>query len=511
MAEKIIEEGLTVTDNLGGTVTYKITVDATNNIRVRATKYVSSKGKDKTVGTAPIWEGNDFNKNIGVLNFYNLNIQSLKSIKANLDPSAAAWAKQTKNAPPPWIDDPVNDPSGPGAGEIVDNLTGGLLTDFQSALDVITGGGGNLNKVGANNNFYPSIPDSFKQQTLVYPLSLEGPQSKSMDTVLIQQISYAPPNAVEFAADPQLTSGQQGPNSPASQYNVFTKGLLQGTDYSEEYRKKELKGTVILPMPQSFVEKRNVQFGEDTMNTLSAGLTQKVLGDTGGYLTAAGLAAAGGAGLAALGASGAGSGIGLGGITGGARAGIAAKGLLDAAGGVNNSTSGKQLLSSVISSNILKAAGANVSAETILARGAGVIPNPNMELLFRSPVLRDFGLAYRMTARSRDEAIRIRKIIRFFKQGMSPKNSNTGENYFIKTPNVFQVEFKTTGDEKNKSMPKFKMCALTGFDTDYSPDNMWAAYDDGQPVAVTILLQFKELTPIYTSDFEDLDDDEIGY
>ena len=60
-------------------------------------------------------------------------------------------------------------------------------------------------------------------------------------------------------------------------------------------------------------------------------------------------------------------------------------------------------------------------------------------------------------------------------------------------------------------MPKFKMCALTGFDTDYSPDNMWAAYDDGQPVAVTILLQFKELTPIYTSDFEDLDDDEIGY
>ena len=62
----------------------------------------------------------------------------------------------------------------------------------------------------------------------------------------------------------------------------------------------------------------------------------------------------------------------------------------------------------------------NVSAETILARG-GIVPNPNMELLFRSPLLRNFGLAYRMTARSKAEGEEIRKIIRFFKQGMSPR------------------------------------------------------------------------------------------
>ena len=510
MAEKIIEEGLKVTDKLGGTVTYKITVDETNNIRVRVTKYVSSSGKDKTVGTAPIWEGNDFNKNIGVLNFYNLNAQSLKSIKANLDPASKEWAKQTKNAPPPWIGDPVNNPNGPGILETIDVLTGGAISGIASAFDVITAGGGNLGKIGSNDNFYPSIPTALKNQILVYPFELEGSQAKSMDTVLINQISYAPPNAMEFASAPKLTGGQQGPNPPGSEYNVFKNGLSQSNDYSEEYRKKELKGSVILPMPQSFVEKRGVAFGEDTMNTLSAGLTQKVLGDMSGTLAAGAAGGIVGAVMSLVGA-GQGSGVGLGGITGGARTAIAAKSLIDAAGGVKDSVSGKQLLSSVVSSNILKAAGANVSAETILARGAGVIPNPNMELLFRSPILRDFGLAYRMTARSKKEAERIRKIIRFFKQGMSPKNSNGGENYFIKTPNVFEVEFKTTDDKKNKSMPRFKTCALTGFDTDYSPDNMWAAYDDGQPVAVTILLQFKELTPIYTSDFDPLDDDEIGY
>ena len=163
-----------------------------------------------------------------------------------------------------------------------------------------------------------------------------------------------------------------------------------------------------------------------------------------------------------------------------------------------------------MSSNILKAAGVNVSAESILARGAGIVPNPNMELLFRSPLLRNFGLAYRMTARSEDEAKMIRRIIRFFKQGMSPRTDINGSNYFLKTPNVFGVSFQTSNEE-NKSMPKFKTCSLKRFRTDYAPDKMWAAYDKGQPVSVTIVLEFAELTPIYSSDYKGLADDVIGY
>ena len=154
-------------------------------------------------------------------------------------------------------------------------------------------------------------------------------------------------------------------------------------------------------MPQSFQEERAVQFGEDTMNTMAAGLTQRVLEGAAGYLAAgAGAAAlAGGVNLATGG--GQGTTFGLGGIGGGAKTGIAAYAALQVAQGVTGSQSGQQLLSTVLSSNILKAAGMNVSAETILARGAGIVPNPNMELLFRSPLLRNFGLAYRMTARSK--------------------------------------------------------------------------------------------------------------
>ena len=94
---------------------------------------------------------------------------------------------------------------------------------------------------------------------------------------------------------------------------------------------------------------------------------------------------------------------------------------------------------------------------------------------------------------------------------MSPRNQSGGTNYFLKTPNVFGVSFKTTNKEENRGMPKFKTCALRGFTTDYAPDKMWSAYDDGQPVSVTIVLEFGELTPIYSSDYEGFADDVIGY
>ena len=184
---------------------------------------------------------------------------------------------------------------------------------------------------------------------------------------------------------------------------------------------------------------------------------------------------------------------------------------ISAASEMAGNSSGQALLSTTVSSLMLKAAGMNVSAETILARGAGIVPNPNMELLFRSPELRTFGFAYRLTARSQDEAKEIRQIIRFFKQGMSPKRQSGTENYFLKTPNMFRIQFKTVGDTVNKAMPKFKACALKGFTTDYSPDQMWAAYEDGQPVSVNIMMEFAELTPIYANDYENYGVDDIGF
>ena len=504
-----------ITNSKGETIKYNITLDD-KSFEWKATviEYTDKDGNAKTINSPDIFQKNNFASK-SVLGYYGLEDGQLKSVEQNLLGLALVQGMAIPGyIPPPWATafnsksnkNPLTGPSSNSSnpqtpaqttgssigklGSLLDDLFPGLGT----AIEVIVNTPNALKEIGQNKNYAPG--SSFDEKTiLVYPIALRGNLEHKMDTCVITQFNYQAPNELEFIEG-------------KSAQNIFKDGLLQG---AAEGRYKDPKGMVILPMPQSFQEERGVQYGEDTMNTLSAGVTQAVLGDTTGYLAAGALTGAVQAGVNIATGGGQGTTFGLGGIGGGARSGIAAKAIFDAA--TNVGKSGKQLLSTVVSSNILKAAGINVSAETILARGAGIVPNPNMELLFRSPLLRNFGLAYRMTARSQDEAEEIRRIIRFFKQGMSPRNQiNDGQNFFLKTPNVFGVSFRTTRKEENKGMPKFKTCALRKFTTDYSPDRMWSAYDDGQPVSVTIVMEFGELTPIYSGDFNSLETlDDIGY
>ena len=514
MAVETLKEGIQITATNGNVLTFKIEVDTDNNkYTVVPTSHVDPNGNRVLFSNAPVFIDDVWQQNF---NGFNIDDKGQEKLQTELNDAAVkasalyyfptpAWAKP--GAPNPFINSPANanqtnQPDSNLAQQLVNGaLTGGgtqqnlatTVANLAGALDP-----NNIKAIGTNDKYKAGFSGS---KLLVYPLALKGSSIEThRDTCVISMFNYVAPNQDEFFT---------------SKSKIFEKGL---TDSSNLYndskgRLKEGLGKVILPMPQSFEEKREVQYGEDTMNTLAAGVTQDVLQNQGQYLAAGGFGATIGAVLSFLGNKGGNSSIGIGGIGGAARTAIAGKALATGIQGLtaNGNQSGQALLNSVMSSNILQAAGINVSAETILARGAGIVPNPNMELLFRSPLLRNFGLAYRLTARSESEAKEIREIIRFFKQGMSPRNSSTGNNFFIKTPNVFGVEFKTTGQKRNRSLPKFKVCALRGFSTDYSPDKMWAAYDDGQPVSVTIVLEFGELTPIYSGDFENLPEEDIGY
>jgi hypothetical protein len=171
-------------------------------------------------------------------------------------------------------------------------------------------------------------------------------------------------------------------------------------------------------------------------------------------------------------------------------------------GGLNNPTTG-----AAIQSLLLKRAGFEISAETILSRGYGVVANSNLELLFSGPQLRGFQFGYVFSPRSEEEAKMCRKIIRFFKQGMAAKKrKSTGgfgaASFLLATPNVFKLEYKTNGNDDIKGLNKFKICALTNIQTSYA-DGQWSAYNKGQPVRTQIMLNFKELEPVYESDYQD--------
>jgi len=155
-----------------------------------------------------------------------------------------------------------------------------------------------------------------------------------------------------------------------------------------------------------------------------------------------------------------------------------------------------------------KLAGINLSADEFLARATGEILNPNAELLFQGPVLRDFGFKFLMIARSSEEAKMIRNIIRFFKVGAAPRFLNGPA--LLGTPNVFQLEYRA-GDKTLNTVNRFNEMALRTITVDYAPDGFWSAYQDSHPVAVVMSLQFSELRPIYREDHKKTGDSSVGY
>jgi hypothetical protein len=134
-----------------------------------------------------------------------------------------------------------------------------------------------------------------------------------------------------------------------------------------------------------------------------------------------------------------------------------------------------------------------------------------MELLFQGPQLRPFSFTFKLSARSESESKRIREIIRFFKQGMSPIRSES--NLFLKAPHTFQLRYL----HKNKDhdyLNRFKECALQSFTVDYTPEGQYATFHTGAMVSYQITMQLQELEPVFNSDYTDIDGDKdtaIGY
>ncbi len=291
---------------------------------------------------------------------------------------------------------------------------------------------------------------------------------------------------------------------------IFEKGLQRNSAL------KKLIGTVVLPIPSGIQDNNAISWGDDTMNSINAGAAGYAINNTAQFATGFGGLALGGAALN----SATGTQLPIKGMAG-----------LLSLGAAGLSPDNPMLKPAVVSA-LLNAAGFEVSAETILARGAGIVPNSNLELLFQGPTLRSFGFSWRMSPRSKLEATNVKRIIRFFKQGSSPRkvNSQSGagaRSLFLGTPNVFKLSYKT-GNEEISGLNKFKICALVNMSVVYAPDGTWAAYDKGQPVSLTMSLNFQEIEPVYESDYQTdiskafkgdpaadnyspINDDDVGY
>ena len=149
-----------------------------------------------------------------------------------------------------------------------------------------------------------------------------------------------------------------------------------------------------------------------------------------------------------------------------------------------------------------------IGAKGLLSRVTGGILNPNIELLFSKPALRPFNFKFLLTPRSQEEANRVKKIIRFFKEGMAVQETAT--DIFLKAPHVFEIKYEYGTGSPHPGLNKIKKCALTSCSVDYTPNNSYMTFEDGTMTAYSITMQFQELEPVTTSDYDN-DTTQIGF
>jgi hypothetical protein len=356
---------------------------------------------------------------------------------------------------------------GTSGNPVPSESSGGLLENIGEVLGPI-----NIEDNFDSSNMSKLFPVG---KNLKYPNDI---LETKQDTLQITQYEYQAPYRDVF-------SGKQN-----------TKDLFKLGAQRQSALKKPLS-TVILPIPNNVSDTNQVNWGDgDQTNAMSMAATGNVKNIAG----IVGLSQLAGAIAPILGQQE------LGKILGSDQAANAAA--LFQMGALSNPTT-----QAAIHSLILKKAGFDISPETILSRGYGVVANSNLELLFSGPMLRGFQFGYVLSPRSEKEAATCRNIIRFFKQGMAAKKSNSAGGYgassfLLSTPNVFKLQYKTNGNKDIKGLNKFKICALTNIQTSYA-DGQWAAFEEGQPVRYQINLTFKELEPIYESDYQDKESDKF--
>ena len=326
----------------------------------------------------------------------------------------------------------------------------------------------------------------------MYPIDADF--GNTQDYMQINQFTYKPVNQDIFFPS------QNDPDAGfLRSFDILNEGV--GNNSAKE---KHL-GLVKLPMPNQLQDSNNVAWGQDQLNAITAAAAAGVFDATGDALNVIRGLATGQTNFNDL--------VNMA-KTRYNNLGENTKKAMGKAADVAGSNNAAMLAQSAVGSFLLNVAQFGVTPETALARGAGVVPNSNMQLLFNAPTLREFTFNWRFTPRSKEEATRVKNIIRFFKQGMAVKKGNktksgSSKSFFLGTPNIFDIHFKTakTGQyqilDRNDSVMRIKTCALTGVAVNYTPEGMWNAYEKGMPTSMLLSLRFGELEPIFDTDYEE--------
>jgi len=256
-------------------------------------------------------------------------------------------------------------------------------------------------------------------------------------------------------------------NPQASTIGKFTEAST-----TQKFEDPKKTTTILLPIPQSITDSSSVNWGEGSFNPLEAFvLSAASAGVDLNIDTAAG-------------------------ILGGAKNAIKDENVQKAA-------------VAAITNKLVNTLGRNIPYQSVIAKATGQVFNQNLELLFNGATIRSFPFNFDFAPRDDKEAQIVKQIIRTLKVSMVPKAEASG--IFLKTPRVFQLTYKK-GGKKHPFLNSFKPMALIDMAVNYTGSGTYATYYEGTPVHMTLNLTFKELNPIYDTDYDKVPLEEgVGY
>ena len=312
-----------------------------------------------------------------------------------------------------------------------------------------------------------------------YPIDMKWEEGQ--DYVFFEQFEYLPPQSTARSTDVDTLNNELG--------TVLSQGVGRGRNTGGTKRRH---GSCKLPIPNKLGVSNGVNWGEGRANAVELSAFQSADRGIQDLLKDGNV-------LKAL------------------------KGAKDQAGNALNVVKGDlstrsertgeninagDILSATLARSALGAIGINVDVDQFITRQTGAAINPNLELLFGGPQLRSFSFNFTFAPNDTNEAKEVRKIQRWFRQGMLPSrrraSQSSGSALFLASPNVFRICYKNQ-NRRIKGLNIIKICALTSCQIDFTPDGTYQSYDDvdgvSMPVRSTMGITFTELTPVFKDDY----------
>ena len=185
--------------------------------------------------------------------------------------------------------------------------------------------------------------------------------------------------------------------------------------------------------------------------------------------------------------------------------------------------------------NVLPGVGGNISFNDLSGATRGIVINPNAELMYDSPEMREIGMVFKMVPRTPEESKIIRRICQAFRKHSMPmyggaedqtamdklndgwydeiENKTRGSggdstqlnfgamNNFIRVPDLCKFTFMH-GNKVHPYLVQFKPCAISKVEVTYTPDGTFSTYSDGAPTAVELRLNFMETKVVFSQEVD---------